>query len=249
MFVIKERQLKKILRLPRYVPGALTLGGRSFKYCDSRTMVHGYNEIFKKQVYAFNPATDHPLIIDCGSNIGLSIFYFKVRFRNAEIIAFEADKDIFGLLESNIREFEIKDVRLYNSAVWFKDGYKDFYKEGGFSGRIPKKGDPVNSSIETVNLAKFINSKIDLLKIDIEGAETLVVKSIESKLSFVDRIFIEYHSHTSEPQDLQIILEVLSDNGFRYFIKEAYVSDNPFIKVIPLSGMDLQLNIYAIKQQ
>jgi FkbM family methyltransferase len=247
MLKIEKRILRRILRQPRYIPDEVRINKRCFKYCDSRTFIDGYKEIFLKEVYAFNSDNDSPYIIDCGSNIGLSIFYFKQRFPNSKILAFEADKSIFNILEHNILEYKLKDVVLNNSAVWVEDGFINFCNEGGFSGRIIKPGDSVFSIVPSVKLSSIINSQVDLLKLDIEGAEAMVVKSIEPKLRFVDKIFIEYHSHVSESQELNIILEILSRNGFRYYIKEAYVSEKPFLEVKPLAGMDLQLNIYAIK--
>lgn len=210
-------------------------------------MVDGYREIFINEVYAFNTPNKAPLIIDCGSNIGLSVFFFKQRFPESKIIAFEADEKIYKILENNIREFDIKNIELHNSAVWIKNGFIDFSIEGGYSGRISKKGDLNISKVPSINLLDLIDSKVDLLKLDIEGAEKEIIKSIESKLCFIDKIFMEYHSHITEPQELNLILEILSRNGFRYYIKESFISANPFLQINVLMGMDLQLNIYAVK--
>jgi len=35
--------------------------------------------------------------------------------------------------------------------------------------------------------------------------------------------------------------------GFRIYIKEAYVPNNPFLDITSLDGMDLQLNIYGVR--
>jgi len=246
---IRERKLRKLTKISRYKPGEIILDGRKLRYSDPVTLVNGYNEIFKEEVYAFNTDNETPYIIDCGSNIGLSIFYFKQRFPCSKILAFEADQNIFRILEQNISEFTIGGVTLVNAAVWTEDGVICFYNEGGYSGRILKDGDPETSTIQSVSLSNYLNTKVDLLKLDIEGAETAVLKSIADKLHFIDRIFLEYHSHISEKQELDSILNILSGNGFRYFIKEAYVNSHPFLNVVPLAGMDLQLNIYAIRQQ
>jgi FkbM family methyltransferase len=249
MKIIRNSILRRLSKIPRYIPGEIILDKKRFKYCDSVTFINGYNEIFKEEVYAFNTNNKSPYIIDCGSNIGMSIFYYKQKFPDCRILAFEADQKIFGYLEHNISEFGLEGVTLINSAVWIADGFIKFYNEGGYSGRILKNGDPETSTITSVCLSNFLNAKVDFLKMDIEGAESAVLKSIENKLHLIDKLFLEYHSHISEKQDLDSILNILSKNGFRYFIREAYVSRHPFIEISPLAGMDLQLNIYAIKDQ
>lgn len=60
-------------------------------------------------------------------------------------------------------------------------------------------------------------------------------------------MFIEYHSHPKESQQLAEILKILTSAGFRYYIKEAYVPKAPFIQRPTLDGLDLQLNIYAMR--
>ncbi len=75
------------------------------KITDTFWYLHGLNEIFVEEVYRFQSDTNTPLIIDCGSNIGLSIIYFKRLFPEAKIIGFEPDNEIFKILENNINQF------------------------------------------------------------------------------------------------------------------------------------------------
>jgi len=44
-----------------------------FTYYD---LQHLFYEIFVREIYAFKAQTSTPFIIDCGSNIGMSILYF-----------------------------------------------------------------------------------------------------------------------------------------------------------------------------
>ena len=89
--------------------------------------------------------------------------------------------------------------------------------------------------------------KVDFLKIDIEGAEFVVLKDIENELYNVDAIFIEYHSMQNKKQNLHEILKIVQDAGFNYHIKEAYTSKHPFMERNLNFGMDLQLNIFCFK--
>lgn len=59
-------------------------------------------EIFLKRVYEVELSAPAPFIIDCGSNIGLSVLYFKGQYADAEIVAFEPDARAFAKLQANI---------------------------------------------------------------------------------------------------------------------------------------------------
>lgn len=65
---------------------------------------------------------------------------------------------------------------------------------------------------------------------DIEGAETEVLKDCENSLKNVNNIFIEYHSFIDKEQNLDLVLSILAKNGFRYFVKSAVHNKYPFLK-------------------
>ncbi len=105
--------------------------------------------------------------------------------------------------------------------------------------------------MDSLRLKDLIDNeeKINMLKIDIEGAEIDVIKDCKESLDKVENIFIEFHSFINKPQELDVILKILSENNFRYFIKQPVDRNIPFIiktnKNYP--EMDLQLNIFAYK--
>ena len=100
--------------------------------------------------------------------------------------------------------------------------------------------------VETLKLDDIINDEVDFLKMDIEGAETDVLLS-SKKLDQINQMFIEYHSFHDSDQKLSQLLEVLSQNRFRYYTQEIFCPNNPFLKTESFNRMDLQLNIFAIK--
>ena len=100
--------------------------------------------------------------------------------------------------------------------------------------------------VDAVTLNSFITSAIDFLKIDIEGAEYRVLKSIEDRLHFVEKIFVEYHSFPNQEQELDRILTLLRKANFRYYLYPSVNKDLPF-QGIDSGEMDMQLNIYAIR--
>src|SRR5690348_10496292 len=61
-----------------------------------------FRELFLEACYFFQPETDSPIIFDCGSNIGMSLLFFKKLYPNARISAFEPDPYTFVILERNV---------------------------------------------------------------------------------------------------------------------------------------------------
>jgi hypothetical protein len=101
--------------------------------------------------------------------------------------------------------------------------------------------------VKTTRLKNYLVEEIDFLKIDIEGAEHKVIADCADELRFVKNLFIEYHSMENRAQNLHLILEIISKAGFRYHIKEAYITPFPFVERRLNVGMDLQLNIFCYR--
>ncbi len=243
-------EFKRLKSIPRYQIGySDSLFEYPIKYVDSISLRAGYKEIFLNKNYNFFSKNKTPFIVDCGSNIGLSIIFFKQKFPNCRILAFEADPRIYNVLVENIDTFKYTNIKAHNSAVWIQNTQLMFKTEGGFSGRMPLGEDKENLiKINAIRLKEFLNEKIDFLKIDIEGSEFQVVKDCERELNNVEQLFIEYHSHINEEQVLGELLNILKRAGFRYHIHEAFTIENPFMGVKTNMGMDLQLDIYAYRK-
>jgi len=253
IFDTKFRQLNteknRLERSTRYIPGTTTLLKTPLAYVDANTCYYGYLDIFEKEPYKFAADTNTPYIIDCGANIGLSVLYFKTLYPDAEIVAFEPDPNIFAVLVKNVDSFQLNNTTLHEAAVWTSNGTLEFQVEGGMSGRIPKATDTTNlTKVQAIRLKDLLCRPVDFLKIDIEGAEGAVIRDCADKLSLVKHLFIEYHSHNTEKQQLDEMLNILSAQGFRYHIHEAYTVPSPFVNRGNMMGMDLQLNISAYRQ-
>ena len=238
----------QIRNLPRYKKGSVSLWGKKWEYIDGSTLLSGLKDIFINKCYQFNSDNNSPFIIDCGSNIGFSVFYFKSLYPNAKVIAFEADPIISEVLSRNMNSIGIKGVEINNKAVWDSDEILEFRLEGGMSGRVRINEEPGDIyHIKGARLRDYLDTKVDFLKIDIEGAEYRVIKDCKDMLKNVKLLFLEYHSPEMEDQKLSEILEILKSSGFRIYIKVAYAPKNPFLSIPTLDGMDLQLNIYSIR--
>lgn len=242
----------KLLRRVRYKPFELNFFGRKIRVVDSGSFLGVYREMFVDQIYRFSTSAVKPVIIDCGSNIGLSVIYFKQLFPEARITALEADPAIFSALRFNVEAFGLQDVELINKAVWIRAEDVKFQVEGGASGMISQGHDAGQEliSVPGIRLQDVLQAqdRIDFLKIDIEGAESEVIIDCNKELTRAERIFVEYHSFADRAQQLGEILAILRGCGFRIHITEAFTSPHPFIGIKTMLGMDLLLNIYAWKE-
>jgi FkbM family methyltransferase len=242
-------EVLRLRKMERYIAGKSKLFGRAIDFVDACSFLEGLKEIFVLRNYDFICKKDNPLIIDCGSNIGLSIIFFKMIYPNCRIIGFEPDANIFRVLRKNMESFGFMDVELHNNPLWINDGNVDFMLEGGFSGRIKKNTDVENiKKVPALRLKKLLNQRVDFLKLDVEGSENAIIEDCSQELNNIENMFIEYHSHFSEEQVLDNILNILKLSGFRYQMKDTFTSKNPFIDRPRMMGMDFQIDIFAYRE-
>lgn len=238
---------ENLLSFPRYQEIEIDLLGHKVAISDSLSFYYSHREIFIDEIYKFTCNKKQPIILDCGSNHGVSIMYFKKLYPNAKIVGVEADPNIYRLLRNNIFEQNYENVTLLNSALCHKAGTVLFFSEGADGGRIHDMENPTQTcEINTVTLDELIDGEIDFLKMDIEGAETDVICA-STKIGCIKQMFIEYHSFNNAGQTLSKLLEKLSINNFRYYLTTVHCPEKPFQNINLNNGMDLQLNIFAIR--
>jgi len=246
---IQQKELDRIAKLPRYTKLETAILGANFIVPDSASFVFMFKEIFFEHIYKFNADKNKPFIIDCGANIGLSVIYFKQLYPEATVIAFEPDDQIFDILSKNISSFKFNDVQLINKGLWNKEGKLSFKREGADAGQINFKNEASDYSIEVTKLSFYLKQKVDFLKIDIEGAEVTVLEECKAELSNVKYIFIEYHSFIKQEQHLDKVFSILKSSGFRTYVDcPGLHSKNPFMHINTYNGMDMQLNIFGIRE-
>jgi len=236
-----------LLYKPRYSNNVINFLGKKFEIADGSSFYWSHREIFIDEIYKFTTKNNNPVIIDCGSNYGTSILYFKHLYPDSIINGIEADPYIFDILRRNIDSHGYKNITIANKAISNQKGAIRFYSEGADGGRTHNFRESKDSyEVETLSLDDLIKGEIDFLKMDIEGSETDVLCSSQ-KLDKVHQLFIEYHSFENEDQKLNDLLSCLSQNGFRYFIQSQFCPKHPLLEIESRLGMDLQLNIWGIR--
>lgn len=244
-----EKLIAEASKAPRYQNHTFHYRGMDFAVTDFISVAWQLKEFFDDGRLAFQTKSEAPVIFDCGANVGVSVIYFKKLFPQAKIKAFEPDPKVFACLTENLKLNNISNVELINKAVWNSNDGVSFGSEGADGGSIFFEGNKV--SLPSVRLREMLaaEKKIDLLKMDIEGAEVDVLKDCGSELKKVKYLFVEYHSWISSEQRLDELLNLLKENGFRYYIHQiGEIVNAPFMERKFTNGMDIQLDIHAINE-
>jgi FkbM family methyltransferase len=229
----------------------MEIAGLKLNYIRPYEVLHTYKDIFENEIYKFSASSDRPLIIDCGSNIGISVLYYKKLYPGSTVIAYEPDKKNFQLLSKNISDNNLQQVRLHEAAVWVENGEISFASNAAEGSSITMANEERNVVIvPAVRLADILNKyeKIDFLKLDIEGAEDKVVADCGSLLSRIENLFLEYHGTIHETEKLTIILKTLRDCGFSIYLNNAANHlHTPFYEKKSAARHDVQLNLFCYK--
>lgn len=211
-------------------------------------------ELYIEEIYKFRTTSQQPKIIDCGAHIGMSILFFKLNYPNATVLAFEPDNKNFESAQKNLTAWNFEGVELLPKAVWTENGHITFQHLNDMGSNIQKTGShqETNASttrVECVRLKDLLQSPVDFVKLDIEGAEYEVLMDCGASIKNVENLFIEYHGNYNEMHKLTEILELVTAQGFAYYIKEAgNIYQRPFYDREKKFSYDVQLNIFCFKQ-
>jgi FkbM family methyltransferase len=195
---------------------------------------------------------ESPNIFDIGAHHGESVVFLKKVFPNAHIYSFEPDPESFSILSGAA----IDGVSYFNLAFSDADGESNFYRNKishtnsllkvnersqdsiGISKALnqndleyfEKFNHKISVKTETVDSFLTANplDKIDLLKIDVQGAERLVLRGASKTLSKVKVIIIEvsFYDYYEQQSSFLDVEKIIAPCGFKLFsISE--ISNNP----------------------
>jgi FkbM family methyltransferase len=155
-------------------------------------------EIFIFQVYRFETTFSSPTIIDCGSNIGLSILYFKKIYPTASVLAFEPDYHNYEQLKRNIEGNNLLGITLHKCALSADVGIVDLYHEissGSLRSSLHNKEGKKIESVVSQRLSEYITNDVEVVKIDVEGAEIEIIQDLlrSGKINNIKLMIIEFH--------------------------------------------------------
>jgi len=171
--------------------------------------------------YRIIPSASHKIeyIVDCGANIGVETLKFRYFNPNAHIIAVEADPVNFNVLRENF-ENDDKVVAL-NKGVW-PVRTKLTLKRGVSAEATQVEPSSEHGEIEAIPISEIMSvynlPRIDILKLDIEGAEeALFSKGIEEWIGKVNAIIFECNPDEA-PNGVRRLVEALGNEEFKTYI-------------------------------
>jgi FkbM family methyltransferase len=207
---------------PRHTQGEIVLDGYRIAYADLLTLCPQWHDIFVQASLRFEASAPAPRILDCGANIGLASLYYKRLFPAARISAFEADPTLAALCRRNLEANGAADVGVQAVAIWTDTGTVRFRQEGADSGAIDGTSAGVDGpavDVPSVRLRDLLaHERADLLKLDIEGAEHIVLPDCADVLTRVDALLVDVHEFDPEHRGLPALLKLLTAAGFEYAI-------------------------------
>lgn len=164
-----------------------------------------YEHVFVCRDYDFVTEVQPEVIVDAGAYIGFTSIYFANKYPAARILAVEPENENFKLLRENVAPY--KNVIPIQAALWNEDGEVNLVDPGrgdwgftaeekDFSADVP---DNVCNAVKTITVAKLMEDygldKIDILKVNIEGAEKEVFSDTSAWIDRVNSLVVELHEH------------------------------------------------------
>lgn len=184
-------------------------------YVTGKNDVSALKEVFLDEVYKSTLSTAH-VVFDLGANFGESTLYFRLRYPGAAIYAIEPTPSSYSRLEKTFSQDSL--VTVMQMAVTEEVGTISMYvfekkamrnsllPREGYSKKISVAGDTFDNAIERTRV-----DQIDIVKFDIEGAET----NLHTSRAFHEAAFLigEYHNELCH-LPLETFVRTLEENNF-----------------------------------
>jgi FkbM family methyltransferase len=179
-----------------------------------------FEEIFFNEIYKFNTELKQFKIIDIGSNIGLSIKYFKKLYPECSIVGYEPIATTYFKLKDNVKD--LNNVEVHQLAVSNRNGEATIYFNPDYCGANSLYNDKAieklsySSKVNLIDANEIVNEPIEVLKIDCEGEEYNIIKRLDEslKLYLINQILMEIHFYCLN-DELYILFDILRKNGFK----------------------------------
>tara|TARA_B100001109_G_C18836625_1_gene462277 strand:- start:393 stop:1223 length:831 start_codon:yes stop_codon:yes gene_type:complete len=179
-------------------------------------------KIFDRFIFEVSNAKS---FLDIGAGIGLYTLFAHEHNKNIQTLSIEPNPDVFKALNKNLRNMSLnsKVAKVLNKVVSSKNDMINFFIPTGddFSYGTSKKNLLIEKnisyrsiSIDTTNLSEYKTSNFEIIKIDVEGSELDVLKTIGSYLKNCRLLFIEIRTENKTE-----VYELLKSFNFKPIIE------------------------------
>jgi FkbM family methyltransferase len=210
---------------------------------NNTTDVSVYRSIIEYKEYDFLVDKHPKIIIDAGANIGLSAVFFANKYPDAKIIAIEPAESNINILEKNIKPYS--NIHLIKAALWDSVGEINLFNVGfgnwGFRVGVDNNYNDIRKTQEqcstpTITVEKILQDysidNIDILKLDIEGAEKEVLNKSSMWIGKVNSLIVELHESLKRGCNKAYNkIKKYFDNSCKDG-ENIYLSKNDYIKIL-----------------
>lgn len=159
----------------------------------------------------WRPATEISTVVDLGANIGQTVAYWALRFPNARIGAIEMmpENSARVVRHGELNRWKLKvisvaaadregSVMVQRNSASARHRLDEFaqssaVREGIVDGKLTVPALPLGAILDRLQF-----SEVDLLKVDIEGAEMLLLQDIANWAPRVRHLLLEIHDNVDE---------------------------------------------------
>lgn len=193
------------------------------------------NDIFAGTTYPNVPfVSGVKTVLDIGANVGAASVYLATSYPDARIYAFEPGTDALSLLKTNVEP--LRNVTVFPFGLYSHDAVLSLFhgKNDSVESSVcaSTRTEHESEQIRLVDASRFLYElgieKVDVLKIDTEGCEVPILKSLSKWLPDVKVLYVEYHSE----RDRRLIDDLLAETHvlWRGQIKFAYRGEFCYLK-------------------
>ncbi|KAI9035246.1 FkbM family methyltransferase [Aspergillus affinis] len=210
---------------------------------NTKEVGHIYKEIFEDDCYSCMNLGQSPFIVDAGANVGLFTLYMKQKYPASKILAFEPAPETYDVLCRNLQLHNLSDTKPYPFCLSSKEGTQKltyFPNMPGNSTLNPSEkeeqrkqtieqfgeeaaryyfGGACEVDVRLQRLSHFLYNevgitKIDLVKIDVEGAELEVLLGLNDvHWDLIQNIVLEIWEGSSTRLAIE---DLLQSKGFSF---------------------------------
>jgi FkbM family methyltransferase len=195
---------------PVHVPGTAT----RLYVRPGTTDMQAFNAVFRRRQHDVPIGFTPRVVVDLGANVGFTSVDFALRYPGARVIAVEPEPGNVKMLRLNTAAFD--GIEVVEAAIWSHAGRVALadvgHGEWGFV-TVPAADVPTVGAMTMHELMCSVGiDAIDLLKVDVEGAEHVLIANDPSWLDVVRGLYVELHE--TSPGATRRSETILAQHGF-----------------------------------
>lgn len=152
---------------------------------------------------------ENPVVVDIGANIGNHTLAFATGA--GQVFSFEPIPEVFAVLQDNVSRNKLDNVQCFNLALSDHDGEQTFYiNTGGNLGASSFEQRELNQDAESITvtmrvgdtlLPEYLPSRLDIIKIDVEGHEPSVLRGLTAMIKqYQPLVMLEWNEQSTAEQ-------------------------------------------------